>query len=336
MDALTVSQAHGESVLLATPELHVALSELDREAGDLSDAAAHLEQATGLGEGAPMAEGHYRWFVARARICQAEGDLQGALDLLDQAQTRFRSGFYPDVRPIAAMKARIWISQGNLAAAKDWTSSEGVSVDDRVDYMHEFDHLTLVRLLIARQRTGPDEEMMGSVLELLSRLVEAAQANGRAGSVIEIRVLQALALEAQQRLDEAVGCLQEAWDEAADPTGYARLFLDEGPPMVRLLAEVGRRGDSDHASRLLRIARGDGGEKPGVESGTAGTSADTLSQRELQVLKMLESELSGPGIAEALFVSHNTVRTHTQHIFTKLDVTNRRAAVLRGREIGLL
>jgi LuxR family transcriptional regulator, maltose regulon positive regulatory protein len=336
MNALDVSQAHGGSILSATAELHVALSELDREAGDLSAAAAHLEQATGLGEGAPMAEGHYRWFVARALICQAEGDSQGALDLLGHAQARFRPGFFPDVRPIPAIKARIWITQGNLVAANDWASNQGVAVDDRVDYMHEFDHLTLVRLLIARQRTGPDEEMMGSVLKLLSRLGEAAQANGRAGSVLEIRVLQALALDVQQRLDEAVHCLQEAWDDAPDSTGYARLFLDEGPPMVRLLAEVGRRGVSDHANRLLRLARGQEGERRGVDRGTAGTSADTLSQRELQVLRMLESELSGPGIAEALFVSHNTVRTHTQHIFTKLDVTNRRAAVLRGRELGLL
>lgn len=106
--------------------------------------------------------------------------------------------------------------------------------------------------------------------------------------------------------------------------------------MLRLLEQAARRGVSDHASRLLRLARGDEGKKPGADRGTIGTSADTLSQRELQVLRMLESELSGPGIAEALFVSHNTVRTHTQHIFAKLAVTNRRAAVLRGRELGLL
>ena len=336
MNALDVSQAHGGSILLAAPELHVALSELDREAGDLPAAAAHLEQATGLGEGAPMAESHYRWFVARAQICQAKGDPQGALKLLGQAQTRFRPGFFPDVRPLPAMKARVWISQGNLAAAKEWASNHGVAVDDQADYMHEFNHLTLARLLIARERTGPDEEMIGSLLTLLSRLRKAAQGNGRAGSVIEIRVLQALALEAQQRIDEAVKCLQEAWDDAPDPTGYAWLFLDEGPPMVRLLAEAARRGVSDHAHRLLRLVPGDEGKKAGLGRGTAETSADTLSQRELQVLRMLESELSAPGIAEALFVSHNTVRTHTQHIFTKLAVTNRRAAVLRGQELGLL
>jgi LuxR family maltose regulon positive regulatory protein len=65
-------------------------------------------------------------------------------------------------------------------------------------------------------------------------------------------------------------------------------------------------------------------------------SAEVLSERELQVLRLLGSELSGPQIARELFVSNNTLRTHTKHIFTKLDVTNRRAAVRRAREEGLI
>jgi LuxR family maltose regulon positive regulatory protein len=202
--------------------------------------------------------------------------------------------------------------------------------------MHEFDQLTLVRLLIARHRIDEDADGNVAALRLLGRLHEAAQANGRAGSVIEIHVLQALALDAQQRLDEAIHCLQRAWDDVPDPNGYARVFLDEGPPMLQLLHQAARGGVSDHASRLLRLAQGQEGKTPGLGRGATGTSAYTLSQRELQVLRMLDSELSAPGIAEALFVSHNTVRTHTQHIFTKLDVTTRRSAVLRGRELGLL
>lgn len=336
LDALQVCQSHGEVVLLATPELHVALSELDREAGNLGAARAHVEQAAGIGEGAPMAESHYRWFLASARIREAQGDPQGALELLGQAQALYRPGFFPTIRPIPAMKARVWISQGNLEAADDWVATEDVGVDDPMDYMHEFDQLTLVRLLIARHRIDDDADGNVSALRLLGRLHEAAQANGRAGSVIEIHVLQALALDAQKRLDEAMHCLQRAWDDVPDPNGYARVFLDEGPPMLRLLHQAARGGVSDHATRLLRLAQGQEGKKPGLSRGATGTSADTLSQRELQVLRMLDSELSAPGIAEALFVSHNTVRTHTQHIFTKLDVTTRRSAVLRGRELGLL
>jgi LuxR family maltose regulon positive regulatory protein len=129
--------------------------------------------------------------------------------------------------------------------------------------------------------------------------------------------------------------LLQAWEAVPDPEGYARIFLDEGPPMVRLLQEAAGRG-SDHARRLLRLhqARTREGEQVGPRP--TGPTAEALSQRELQVLRLLESQLSGPEIAQELFVSHNTVRTHTKHIFSKLAVTNRRAAVVRAREIGLL
>ena len=334
--ALEASKTQGDTALLAAPELHVALSELDREAGDLGAATAQLQLATGLGESAST-ENHYRWFVARAQIREAEGDLEGARDLLSQAQAQFRPGFVPEVRPIPAMQARVCVSQGNLADAEDWAVRVGVTVDDAVDYMREFEHLTLVRLHIAQHRTNPDATLLESAVRLLSRLREAAQTQGRAGSVIETRVLNALALEAQGRLVEAVDCLHKAWDDVPDPNGYTRLFLNEGPPMLRLLGEMSPTGPgSDHARRLLRIDQRSDTQSMAVNASPAEPSAETLSQRELQVLRMLESELNGPAIAEALFVSHNTVRTHTQHIFTKLAVTNRRAAVLRGHELGLL
>jgi LuxR family maltose regulon positive regulatory protein len=335
-EALRVSGAHGESVLSATPDLHVALSELDREVGDLAAATTHLEMAAGLGEGASMAESHYRWFVARARICEAQGDPGRALELLNQAHDLFRPGFFPDIRPIPAVKARVCISQGDLAAAQDWATERGVAADDRLDYMHEFEHLTLVRLLIASHRVSPDVEALESALRLLARLRQAAQDNGRAGSILEIRVLEAMVLEAQQRRAQAVDRLLQAWDEVPDPDGYATMFLDEGLPMVSLLEEVARRGVSGHARRLLNVHQGSEGEAEHVGPRPTGPTADTLSQREFQVLRLLESELSGPEIAQSLFVSHNTVRTHTKHIFNKLAVTNRRAAVVRARELGLL
>jgi LuxR family maltose regulon positive regulatory protein len=283
-----------------------------------------------------MAESHYRWFVARARICEAQGDPGRALELLNQAHDLFRPGFFPDIRPIPAVKARVCISQGDLAAAQDWATERGVAADDRLDYMHEFEHLTLVRLLIARHRASPDLEALESALRLLARLRQAAQDNGRAGSILEIRVLEAMVLEAQQRRAQAVDRLLQAWDEVPDPDGYATMFLDEGLPMVSLLEEVARRGVSGHARRLLNVHQGSEGEAEHVGPRPTGPTAGTLSQREFQVLRLLESELSGPEIAQSLFVSHNTVRTHTKHIFNKLAVTNRRAAVVRARELGLL
>jgi LuxR family maltose regulon positive regulatory protein len=117
-----------------------------------------------------------------------------------------------------------------------------------------------------------------------------------------------------------------------EPEAFARIFLDEGPPMVSLLRDAERAGGGDHVARVLRLVVPVEGPRPG----TAPSAIDALSERELDVLRLLDTELTGPEIARALFVSHNTVRTHTKHIFTKLDVTNRRAAVLRAREHGLI
>ncbi len=334
--ALEVSDAHGEPVLRATPDLHVGLSELDYEGGDLEAAKRHLERAAALGEGAAMAEGRYRWFVAMGRIADAEGNPQEAITLLDTAEQLYRPGFFPDLRPIAAMKARVWITRGNLSQADDWARERGVSATDDAAYLSEFDHLTLVRLLIAQHRAHPDPGAIDQAVGLLDRLHEAAETSGRAGSLVEIRVLQALARDAQGHRPQALQSLGQAWSLAPEPDGYVRLFLDEGASMVELLRDAERQGPAgDHARRLLSFIEARDGDAAGA-GGPVPPSAEVLTERELQVLRLLASELSGPQIARELFVSHNTLRTHTKHIFTKLEVTTRRAAVRRARERGLI
>ena len=334
--ALGVSEAHGEPVLRATPDLHVGLSEIDYEGGDLEAAKRHLERAAALGEGAAMAEGRYRWFVAMGRIDDAEGDPQEAITLLDKAEQLYRPGFFPDLRPIAAIKARVWITHGNLSRAADWARERGVSATDDAAYLREFDHLTLVRLVIAQHRAHPDPGAIDEAVGLLDRLHEAADTSGRAGSLVEIRMLQALARDAQGHRPQALQTLGEAWAQAPEPDGYVRLFLDEGASMVELLRDAEHQGPAaDHARRLLSFIEARDGDAAGA-GGLVPPSAEALTERELQVLRLLDSELSGPQIARELFVSQNTLRTHTKHIFTKLEVTTRRAAVRRARERGLI
>jgi LuxR family maltose regulon positive regulatory protein len=283
-----------------------------------------------------MAEGRYRWFVAMGRIADAEGNPQEAITLLDTAEQLYRPGFFPDLRPIAAMKARVWITRGNLSQADDWARERGVSATDDAAYLSEFDHLTLVRLLIAQHRAHPDPGAIDQAVGLLDRLHEAAETSGRAGSLVEIRVLQALARDAQGHRPQALQSLGQAWSLAPEPDGYVRLFLDEGASMVELLRDAERQGPAgDHARRLLSFIEARDGDAAGA-GGPVPPSAEVLTERELQVLRLLASELSGPQIARELFVSHNTLRTHTKHIFTKLEVTTRRAAVRRARERGLI
>jgi LuxR family maltose regulon positive regulatory protein len=334
--ALGVAEAHGAPVARATAELHVALSELDVEVGDLESAKHHLGTAAALADRAPMTESRYRWFVAKGLLARAEGDPEGAVQLLDRAEQLYRPGFFPNVRPIPTIKARIWIAQGKLAEAADWARERGVSVTDDASYLSEFDHLTLVRLLLAQHRVRPDSGAIAQAARLLDRLHEAAEASGRAGSVLEIRLLQALVRDAQGDRPQALDSLAQAFAHAPEPEGYARIFLDEGLPMVSLLRDAEQVGAGDQARRLLGVGVPPEAQAPTSQQRVAEPASGSLSDRELQVLRLLDSELTGPEIARELFVSHNTVRTHTKHIFTKLDVTNRRAAVVRAREHGLI
>lgn len=335
--AMQVAQAHGEPVARAAADLHVGLSEIDYEAGDLDGAIRHLEAAAALGERAPMNESLFRWSVARSRVAAAQGDPREAVALLDRAADLYRPGFFPEVRPIAALRARVWVSQRALSRAAEWAAERGVTVDDEARYLSEFDHLSLVRLLIAQHRTRPDTEALDGALGLLARLHEAAQTSGRHGSLLEAGMLTALAQDALGQREQAVQSLAQAWARAPEPEGWVRLFLDEGPPMAELLRAAEMDGDAGHHAR--RVLGHGGARRGGLAEDVQrpmGSSADLLSDRELQVLRLLESELTGPEIARELFVSHNTLRTHTKHIFTKLDVTSRRAAVRSARERGLL
>ena len=152
----------------------------------------------------------------------------------------------------------------------------------------------------------------------------------------EIRVLQALAHQARGDLPEALAALSRSFVDTPEPDSYVRLYLDEGAPMLALLHHAAATPDrvvQAHAGRLLERAHDlRRGERPSRSR----PSADPLSQRELEVLRLLDSELTGPEIARQLYVTLNTLRTHTKRIFTKLDVTTRAAAVRRAHERGLL
>jgi LuxR family maltose regulon positive regulatory protein len=315
--ALAAARQRRDVALPVTGDLHVGLADALVERNDLAAAAEHLQIARDLGDSGSLPENRHRWFVAMARLRRAAGDLDAAAGLLEQAETLYLPGFFPDVRPIPAVRARVDIARGRRDLARNWAREHGVTPADDLSYMAEYNHLTLARLLIA-------EHHLDDAVALLDRLRTAAEGAGREGSVAEILMLHALARQAGGDLDEAIGLLAGAL-ETAVPAGYVRLFLDEGAPMEALLGEADKRNPVP---------------LPGRTSATAAPLADApheaVSQRELEVLRLLATELTGPEIARRLFVSVNTLRTHTKHIFTKLDVTTRQAAVRRATELGLL
>jgi LuxR family maltose regulon positive regulatory protein len=332
--ALELATEPGGPVLRGTADMLVGMSELYRERGDLSAAMQQLVRAQELGEHTGLPQYRYRWRAAMARIREAEGDVDDALALLDEAERLYVGDFFPNVRPIAARKARVLVRQGRLGEAFGWAREHGISADDDLSYLREFEHMTLARLLLAESADNGSHRSMDGAMALLERLLHAAEDGGRVRSVIEILILQALALQAQRAgIPAALGPLDRALS-LAEPEGYVRLFVDEGPPMAVLLEAAAKHGIARTYVRQLLASF----DKP-VDRAPATAKQgliEPLSERELEVLRLLGTDLDGPEIARELVVSLNTMRTHTKSIYSKLGVNNRRAAVRRAEELELL
>jgi len=295
----------------------------------------------------------YRWRVAGARIKQAQGDLDGALALLEEAERRYVGDFFPNVRPVAALVARMWVVQGRLGDALGWMCAQGLSAQDELSYLHEFEHITLARVLLARAQSDRSGHSTGEAIGLLERLLAAAQVGERTGRVIEILILQALAHHLQGDVPAALVPLERAL-ALAEREGYVRVFVDEDSAMAHLLHEAAARGVMpDYVEKLLAAfpesdkETGRLGDKeidrasvsPASRSPSLSASPsliEPLSARELDVLRLFNTELSGPEIARELVIGLSTVRTYTKSIYTKLNVNSRRAAVKRAAELGLI
>ena len=321
-DALALAQRQPAGPLRGTPDMHVGLSLVCDERGDLHAAKEHLVLAHELGDYLGLPKHPHRRRIAEARVLEAEGDLAGAHTLLDEAERVYDGDFSPDVRPVAAMRARAWIRQGRPERALAWAADRGLSVSDEPDYLREFEHVTLARALVA----GQD----GAAAGFLERLLAAAEAGGRLGSVLEVLVVLARARQQAGDVDAAVAAVSRAL-VLGEREGYVRTFTDEGPAIETLLDAAARRGVApSYVARLLGTPSRDPVALP------PGTLVDRLSERELDVLRLLATELSGPEVARHLVVSLNTVRTHTKNIYAKLGVGTRRAAVRRAEDLGLL
>ncbi|MGW1342726.1 LuxR C-terminal-related transcriptional regulator [Kribbella sp. NPDC002412] len=298
--------------LRGTRDMYVGLSQIALERNDLTTAAEHLRRSDELGEQFGLPQNPYRWRVAMAQLREAEGDLDAALGLLAEAERVYVGDFAPNVQPIPALRARMQAAHGDVGSALEWARQYGVSAQDELSYLREYEHVTLARILIAdgsRDATG-----------LLERLLSAADAGGRQGTVIEVLVLLALATGQATTLERAL--------TLAEPEGYVRVFSREVQPLLKSLDR--QRPGWRYLRELLATPQAPAG-KPAQDD-----LIEPLTERELDVLRLLASELDGPAIARRLVVSLNTVRTHTKNIYAKLGVNNRRAAVRRAHQLNLL
>ncbi|HEY5988647.1 MAG TPA: LuxR C-terminal-related transcriptional regulator, partial [Streptosporangiaceae bacterium] len=319
---------------------HVGLAEVLYERNELTAAFDHATRGVTLcrqlAYTPPLATG----LAILARIRHAHGDAAGALEAMGEAG---QAGPSPQVtallNPVPAKRARLLLAQGDVLAAAQWVKAAGLGPDGEPDYPREPVYLVLARVLLAQNDPGP-------ALTLLQRLLGAAASQGRTGSIIEIQALRALALAAGGDHASALGALTEALTLARQH-GYVRVLADEGARMRALLAQLpaarpgqqpAARGiDPGYLAALLR-AYGEtdaGAPRRGAAAAPPGL-VEPLTDRELEVLRLLAAGRSNQRIAHDLVVALDTVKKHVTHVLGKLGAANRTEAVARARNLGLI
>jgi len=337
--ALEAAGENGSQTGLTGPA-HVGLAEVLYERDELDAALDHATRGVALCRQLAFTQSLATGLAVVARIRQAYGDAAGALTAIDEAG---HAGLSPQVtalfNPVPSQRARLLLAQGDLHAAAQWTTAAGLSPDDEPDYPREPAHLVLARVLLAQNNPGP-------ALALLQRLLGAAASQDRAGSIIEIQALRALTLAARGDRAGALGALTEALTLGRQH-GYLRVLADEGAPMRALLTQLAAAGPGQqHAARridpgyLAALVRacGPAGAVPQRISAAAAPPglAEPLTDRELEVLRLIAAGRSNQRIAHDLFVALDTVKKHVTHVLGKLGAENRTEAVARARQLGLI
>ena len=279
------SADHGEPVLRGCADMHVGLAELFLEWNDLAAVRNHLDAAAELGEAMGLPQHPYRWRVARAGLLRVHGDSDGACSLLDEAERVYDGDLSPDVRPVASTRARLWVATGRHADALAWarepacrpTTSPSTCTSTSTSRWRE-------RCWPGHGRRQPG----GGGRDLAVSGSTAGVGRGGGPGKVCGRAARAgfLARRAAGDGDGAAVSLDHALKEA-EPEGYVRLFLDEGPPMGELLAAAARRSPVSYASRLL----GAFDDRPAPPARRQ-PLVEPLSERELEVLRRLGSDLT--------------------------------------------
>jgi LuxR family maltose regulon positive regulatory protein len=305
----------------------------------------HLEEATALlqegitrcersGNGRVILQAH----MTQAFIKQAQGDPDGARAIMRQVvQTtsrqnlsRFRNA------QVEAYSAWLSLVQGDEAAVLRWQERCDLTLDEQISHVHEREYLTLVRVLLAQHRLDEAKQWLASLLQL-------AEGQGRTGSVIEILMLQALVLYASGEVHQAIERLERSL-ALAEPEGYIRLFVDEGVAMAHLLRQMWRLpGDQPGSMRYpehLLAEFHNAEHAPDATVAVPGSGMDllveSLSERELEVLRLIVAGYSNREIADRLVIAVSTVKWYVNAIYGKLQVESRTKAIARARELNIV
>jgi LuxR family maltose regulon positive regulatory protein len=331
-DALALTEAHLERTgrrPLVSGYIFAQLSQVLLEWNDVDGAIQHAREGVRLCQQWGTADAVVFACMDLARVLQALGDTIAALDAIQEAKEAARDLSPWFVEQVEAAEVRLRLALGDVASASKWAGESGLGTDDELSFDRELVYRTLVRILIAQGRSD-------DALKLLERLLRMAEPAGAMGCVLEMLILQAMGHQARGERDEALAALGRAL-LFAEPEGYVRTFVDEGAPMGRLLWKAVRRGISaPYASQLLAALETEFGDRKRKVDPFPLSLLEPLSEREMDVLRLLPSGLSTPEMAEKLIISVNTVRYHIKNIYRKLDVHTRMDAIGRAQRLSLL
>ena len=272
--------------------------------------------------------------IGLLRALMYRKDIAGALKLMDEITERAGNFALPPwiTSPLSAIKVFFWLASGDLNAAVNWAQEHGLSIDDKISNLYQLEYLSLAHILIAQNRLDDADH-------LLQRLIETAKAGDHVYMLIEMRLCRLMIFMLKADTASATAELKSSL-ALAEPGRLIMIFVSKGNPVADLLEEIAAVKKRDHdpsqagftlsyAKKILSAF------KAATPPKTEGLM-DPISERELEVLHLIAAGLSNKEIAEKLFISLNTVKTHTKNINSKLDVNSRIKAVTRAKELGLL
>ena len=339
-----LAEADGEAIA-PTGLAWAVLGEIERERNDLDAAARHVEDGIRLAQQGGITDDLRYAYLFLARLRQAQGQPEAALDAWRQANRLLQRYNVPRLTTLAAAeRARLDLAQGNPAAAQRWVATFQARPNDRaLEAVQEFEALTLAHICLA---TGALDDAATAVHGVLA----TAQPAGRSRTTMEALLLHGLILQVRGQTAEAVTALRAAVTLAA-PAGFVRLFLDMGAPAAALLpgarpaapAFVDRLlAEFEDVEPSLRID-----QSPTELTGVSALESrpdppravapllEPLSEREEEVLKLLVAGHTNQEIADTLIITVGTAKWHVHNIYQKLDVNSRAAAIARVHALGL-
>lgn len=359
-----IAASPDQPLLLEGPAYYVGIADLLYEWNDLEAAERHLTQAMKQLEGRLVvdAEDVALGYLTLARLQHARGEQTKADQTLQTylALARQRGFVAHLVTRGAAVQAQLALAQGKLAVAVAWATTSGLNDADALSFPREMEYVILARVWIAQAGNEGDHALVQRALDLLTRLLEDATTKGRIGSVLDILIVRALGQSVQETQPDALATLTHALALAA-PEGYIRRFVDAGVPMRLLLLafrfwhpEGTRQQLSTEQNRKLSVYADEllaafGNEpantgeplvaeqsKINKQQAKINNLVEPLSRRELEVLRLIAVGKSNTEIAQTLVIALSTVKSHTNTIFGKLQVTSRTQALARAHALQLI